>query len=209
MSPPAIGLVGLLSLSVIESGAALARDCPDDRVADVTLPGPGAGAPATVMIDGVLSPGEWDGAVSRGNPETGAVHVMRSGSYLNVAVVFPEGEGGFVDLFVSMCGETYALHASAKLGERRVTADSADWDWWNNAGWVANTTRVDSFEARTFLPAPVREFQIALDKFAGRLWGLRVELTSTDPGGSPAGSISIPAEGEWLLDTGERPTLQR
>jgi hypothetical protein len=66
-------------------------------------------------------------------------------------------------------GSIHDLHASAKLGERELQGGKwpGDWrNWWNNRGWVANVSQVESFEKRAFVLANVREYQI--ERFALR-----------------------------------------
>jgi hypothetical protein len=96
------------------------------------------------------------------------------------------------------------LHASAKLGERRFQNGAwPEWIWWNNQGWVANVSRVDSFEKRTFLPTNAREYQIRKSRFPGREWKVMIEfLTPAEPEWKttpyPAGCVNSNTKG-WLV----------
>jgi hypothetical protein len=128
-----------------------------------------AGKP--VMVDGKIGPGEWSDAAEAEGPGGARLYIKTSGDFVYVAVQFPAGRSGFTDIYLtSEDGGVYDLHASAKLGERRL--DGGKWpewsNWWNNRGWVANVSRVDSFEKRTFVPAGVREYQIERSRFVGR-----------------------------------------
>jgi hypothetical protein len=68
---------------------------------------------------------------------------------------------------------------------------------------MANVSRVDSFEKRTFLPTKVREFQIRRSRFRGAEWKVMVEfLTPAEPQWKvtpyPAGCSSTNTKG-WLV----------
>ena len=148
------------------------------------------------MIDGVLSPGEWDRAVVA-KTASGTMRMKQTAEFLYVAITFPKGRSGFTDLFISTdCKRAVDLHASAKLGERRA---NGDWSWWTNTDWIANVSRVDSFERRTFLPTNTREYQISLKKFAGSRWSVRAELSATNNEGRPYALASMPQRTTWLI----------
>lgn len=136
--------------------------------------------PSAVMIDGILSEGEWQKAARVDVPGTAELYFQRSDEFIYVAVKYTNSPSGIVDLYLSPReGEVYDLHASAKLGERQLRANQfSDWNWWNNRGWTANISHVDSFEKRTFLPAPIREYQIRCSRFPTRAWRVRFELTA-------------------------------
>ena len=136
--------------------------------------------PSAVMIDGVLSKGEWQKAARVDVPGIAELYFQRSPEFVYIAVEYTHAPSGIVDLYLSPAeGEIYNLHASAKLGERQMRNGSfPDWIWWNNRDWVANVSRVDSFEKHTFLPAPVREYQIRLARFTSVAWRMRFELTA-------------------------------
>lgn len=135
---------------------------------------------SAVMIDGVFSEGEWRHAVSVDVPDTARLYFQRSGDFVYIAVQYTSSPSGIVDLYVSPReGEVFDLHASAKLGERQWRGNSfPDWSWWNNHDWTANISHVDSFEKRTFLPAPIREYQIRHSRFGSNTWRVRFELTA-------------------------------
>ena len=135
---------------------------------------------SVVMIDGVLSEGEWQHAVSVDVPDTARLYFQRSADFVYVAVQYTNSPSGIVDLYLSPReGEVFDLHASAKLGERQLRGKTfPDWSWWNNHDWTANISHVDSFEKRTFLPAPIREYQIRHSRFGSNAWRVRFELTA-------------------------------
>ena len=137
-------------------------------------------ASSAVMIDGVFSQGEWQNAISVDVPGTAKLYFQRSVDFVYIAVQYTNSPSGIVDLYLSPReGEVYDLHASAKLGERQLRGTTfSDWSWWNNRDWTANISHVDSFEKRTFLPAPIREYQIRYSRFASSAWRLRFELTA-------------------------------
>jgi len=133
-----------------------------------------------VMIDGVLSKGEWQDSTRIEVPGVAHVYIQRSTEFVYIAFEYTHSPSGIVDLYLSPTeGEIYDLHASAKLGERQLNPEGfPDWAWWNNHDWTANVSRVDSFEKRTFLPTRVREYQIRRSRFPSKLWRLRFELTA-------------------------------
>ncbi len=135
---------------------------------------------SAVMIDGVLSKGEWQDAKRVEVPDVATLYFQQSAGSVYIAVEYTKQASGIVDLYLSPAeGEIYDFHASAKLGERKLQANTySDWAWWNNRDWTANVSHVDSFEKRTFLPAPVREYQIRCARFPSVSWRLRFELTA-------------------------------
>jgi len=132
------------------------------------------------MIDGVFSEGEWQHAVSVDVPGTAKLRFQRTADFIYIAVRYTNSLSGIVDLYLSPReGEIYDLHASAKLGERELRGNTfPDWTWWNNRDWTANVSHIDSFEKRTFLPAPIREYQIRYSRFGSSFWRVRFELTA-------------------------------
>lgn len=137
-----------------------------------------------VMVDGMLEASEWDEALVRDLAGLARIRIKHSEQNVFLAFELLNSNDGALDIYLSPSpGEIYDLRASAKLGERKL-ADHAwpEWKWWNNTGWVANTSRVDSFEKRSFLPTKIREFQISRTKFQGTQWKFMVEImTPADP----------------------------
>jgi hypothetical protein len=133
-----------------------------------------------VMVDGKIEPDEWSDAAELKMPNGARLCLKRAGEFVYVAVQFPVSRSGFTDLYISPeDGSIYDLHASAKLGERQMQSGKwPEWNiWWNNRGWVANVSRVDSFEKKTFLPANVREYQIQRSRFHGHEWRLMLNMS--------------------------------
>lgn len=144
-------------------------------------------AKRVVMIDGKLAPGEWGDATEFPLGNLAHVFVKQSDGYIWLAAERVAGEDFALDFYLQPAdGSLYDLHSSAKLGERRLQ-DSAwpdRWTWWNNDHWVANWSRVDSFQPPRFLPQKVREYQISRERFPGKTWRVMFELL-------------LPAEPEW------------
>jgi hypothetical protein len=162
-------LLALLLLFCIRSGATAA----DLRF---LVPHTASG----VMIDGTLSKDEWQDAKRIEVPGVATLYFEQSAESVYIAVEYSTSPSGIVDLYLSPAeGKIYDLHTSAKLGERQRHASAySDWTWWNNRDWTANVSRVKSFEKRTFLPTPVREYQIRRARFPSVTWRLRFELTA-------------------------------
>lgn len=130
------------------------------------------------MVDGSLEKGEWDDALVRNLPGLARIRIKHSEQYVFLAVELLDNDDGAVDLYLSPSpGEIYDLHASAKLGERKLADRNwPEWKWWNNIGWVANMSRVESFQKTSFLPTKIREFQIARTKFPTNHWKFMLEI---------------------------------
>jgi hypothetical protein len=133
-----------------------------------------------VMVDGFFSEGEWKSAARIEVPNVAELYFQESSEFVYIAVRYKNAPSGIVDLYLSPGdGQIYDLHASAKLGERQLHGTTfSEWQWWNNHEWIANTSRVDSFDKRSFLPSPIREYQIRRSRFASDTWRLRFELTT-------------------------------
>jgi len=155
-----------------------------------------------VMIDGVLSPNEWTDAEEVAVSGVATLYFQQSSDFVYIAVQYGNSSSGIVDLYLSPAeGEVYNLHASAKLGERKLEAKGyPNWVWWKNRDWTANVSRVDSFEKRTFLPTKVREFQIRRNRFPATTWRLRFELTVINANSEPQATTVFPS------GTGEKST---
>jgi hypothetical protein len=162
-------LVQLMALTLWMSTAAVAAE------PRVTAPHSGT----VVMVDGKLSPDEWRGATNVKVPGVANLYFKQAAGFVYLAVEYTRAESGIVDLYLSPGdGHIYDLHASAKLGERELSGGKwPEWTWWNNQDWVANVSRPDSWEKRTFLPTKVREYQILRTRFPASTWRLRFELT--------------------------------
>jgi len=164
--------------TILAGTLALVHIFSEAEVQDLRVPVPHT-QPA-IMIDGVLSPDEWQSAKMIDAAGVALLYFQQSADFVYIAVQYKTSPSGIVDLYLSPSeGEVYNLHASAKLGERKLQANGySDWSWWNNRDWTANVSRVHSFEARTFLPTPLREFQIRRARFPSVTWRLRFELTA-------------------------------
>jgi hypothetical protein len=136
-------------------------------------------SPQVAMIDGKLSSREWEDAARIEVPGVARVYLKQAGGYVFLAVEYTAAPSGIVDLYLFPGdGQIYDLHASAKLGERTLHGQTwPEWTWWTNRDWVANVSRVNSWEERSFLPEPVREYQILRSRFPAERWRIRLELT--------------------------------
>jgi hypothetical protein len=134
----------------------------------------------SVMIDGKISGNEWADAAHVELGAGGRLFFKTSGQYVYLAIRLPSNRSGFVDLYLAPGdGKLYDLHSSAKLGQRVFSGtDWPEWStWWNNSGWVANVSRVESFDQKKFLGENVREFQIDRNYFPGREWRIMLEIS--------------------------------
>jgi len=154
-----------------------------------------------VMLDGKLEPGQWSDATQVEMGGGARLRLKTSQQFAYIAVEFPATRSGFTDLYVALPdGRIYDLHASAKLGERRLLQGKwPEWrDWWNNKGWVANVSRVDSFEQRTFLPTTVRQYQIERSVFTGSEWNLAVDMSTQSTSSDDYSVVRWPASANEL-----------
>lgn len=146
------------------------------------------------MVDGKLSADEWKDASHIQVGQFADLYFKQAGGFVFVAVKYRRFSSGIVDLYIEPGdGRIYDLHASAKLGERELQQGKwPDWKWWNNREWVANVSRVDSWDKRTFLPEPVREYQILRSRFPAKGWWLRFELTAMAADAKPVTLVFPP-----------------
>jgi hypothetical protein len=134
----------------------------------------------SILVDGKISTAEWADAAKIELGGGAQLFVKQHDDYVLLAVIFPTGNNGFVDLFIAPDSrEIFDLHASAKLGERATSTPDKwpDWSWWNNKDWIANGSRVESFDEKKFLPENAREFQIKRTRFPGKEWRVRLVLS--------------------------------
>ena len=147
-----------------------------------------AGRPTPVLLDGRLSPGEWDDA--RAIPLTDSIRLLlkQVDGHVFLAIATGSRVPRVVDLFLADgSGQVHQLHASAQIGERALPDTLWEdmqpaWRWGNHVDWIANEAKVDAtqpadrpFAARLF-PADGTEFQIRRSRFSGTRWRLRVEV---------------------------------
>ncbi|MBI4749542.1 MAG: hypothetical protein HY774_13715 [Acidobacteria bacterium] len=97
----------------------------------------------SVLVDGQVSAGEWDDATEIKISDQITLAAKASGDFIFFAVKYPKPTYFGVDLYVnSVAGQLVNLHASAKPGERELRDGKwPDWTWWNNQGWMVNTSR--------------------------------------------------------------------
>lgn len=142
-------------------------------------------AKQVVMIDGKISPTEWQDAATTYAGDFARIYIKQTKEHVWLTVEFLRSKTGTLDLYISPGrGRPVNLHASAKLGQRILQngAWPEEWTWWNNDGWVANVSRVDSWDKRSFMPETVREFQIARSWFPNGEFRIMVEMmTPAEP----------------------------
>jgi hypothetical protein len=113
-----------------------------------------------VLIDGKIASDEWQDAMSFAVDTSTTLMLKSTDEYLFVAILAPPGKTVIVDIYILNNGHILNLHASAKLGQRVFNGTWQEWSWWNNAQWVANTSRPTRFDKPEFLEESAREFQI-------------------------------------------------
>jgi hypothetical protein len=174
------------------------------------------GKPGPVLLDGRLSPGEWDDAAVVPIGDSVRMLVKQVGGHVLVAVSSGARVGRPVDLYLQDASGTISqLHASMQIGERvhrdtLWTGDAPAWHWGNHVDWIANETKLDSkqptggtFSSRLF-PGDGTEFQIRRSRFLGREWRVWVEMNAFP--GTEGGPIFFPRNA--TRDTGTWAVLQ-
>jgi hypothetical protein len=187
-------------LRSMAAATALAACVPAMAGGAIDVPGGSA-----ILLDGRCDPDEWAGA--REQPlADGAMLRLKQGPddlYLCVQPRQPTWFG--VDLYIARPGEKpFNLHASAKLGERVWLTDRwSDFKWWDQAGWVANTSRGVVFEKREFLPDHAKEFQVRRSRVGSKPFQLMVEIHGEQSVASPAQARADQPAGWFTISVGQ------
>lgn len=141
-----------------------------------------------VLLDGQLTPGEWDDA--RVVPITDSLRLLvkQGGGHVFLAVATGSRIPRPVEIYLDDASDSlYVLHASAQIGERAFgdtlwEGRVPPWRWGNHVGWIANEAKEDEtrpaglpFRQRLF-PADVTEFQIRRTRFSGDRWRVRIDV---------------------------------
>jgi hypothetical protein len=96
---------------------------------------PAAGAPT---IDGVLSPGEWDGAVIDSMSDGSLLYWMYRGTTLSVAIA--GSDLGAINLAIAGPDDVWVLHSSAALGSLHYTAEPSGWTQVSGFTWCCRSS---------------------------------------------------------------------
>lgn len=146
-------------------------------------------AGSAVLPDGRMESAEWKDAALISFGDHGLARVKRDDDYLYVGVQPATTQMFGIDLYFDDGRPTVLnLHASASLGERDGSGDTwPEWSWWNNRDWIANVTRVESWEPRKFLRDDAKEFQIRLNRFGRSAIGFGLDVATRD------GALMLPA----------------
>lgn len=141
--------------------------------------------PATVIADGRFEAGEWTRAAAYALAEGVILYLMADQERLYVATSSRSSGARYTDLYLAdATGCLVNLHASMRLGERRLPADGwgdalPAWSWGNNRGWTANAVRAVRTRSPdgslVFDPFDGQEFVIDRSRFQGELL-VRVEV---------------------------------
>lgn len=158
-------------------GACLAVFAADSFAKAVKVP---SGGP--IMTDGICEETEWKGSAKIAADNVYSVRAAKSTEYLNLCIERSDESMFWADVFASTGGtELFTLHASAKLGERKLDGAkwkdwTSDWPWWTISGWWANTLRPTN---QGYLPHRAIEFQISRRRFAGRSIRMMLAIEGT------------------------------
>jgi hypothetical protein len=158
----------------------------------------------TVIIDGKITPLEWSDAKVLSVGDSVQVFLKASGEYLLIAVEAAPAENIYIDLYTKNGTTVRDFHASAKLGQRLSNNGSwTDWNWGNNKGWVANVSRINSIENKTFFNENSREFQIEKSLFKNNEALLFITMgimnSSNDSDKKIPADANITEPSKWIL----------
>jgi hypothetical protein len=141
-----------------------------------------------VLIDGKFSEQEWTDARMLLIQDSIKLYFKQSKEYVYIGIqpTAKEYSSGWVDLFLADEAKgIYNLHASRKLGERRLTGEQwGGWDqWWTNEGsWRANYSRPDDVRENdrwrvVQLKDEGWEFQISKWRFSSSQWKIMFDIS--------------------------------
>jgi len=168
-----------------------------------------------VLLDGIMTPAEWDDALKVKIHERIDFLVKVNAGHLFLALKFRDAAGVIVDLWLTSDDKTvYQMHSSGQLSEgvfklpieegptELSMGHTTDWDaneiksyQKKKDEWVA-AGRPGGMEVyrKVLYPSDGKEFQIMLSKFSSNTLKLRFKS------GDPEGLVTYP-EGSTLIDT--------
>lgn len=135
--------IGELSPTNTFAPTTIPTETPD--LAFLSIP---AGVPEA--IDGVISPGEWDAALSEPFVDGSEIFLMQQDGYLYVAIRANVDEAVAGNIYLFSGNEISIHHASAALGTGRYEKDAAGWQLTQAFVWRCRETS-DSEAARDAL----------------------------------------------------------
>ncbi|EMR01428.1 hypothetical protein ADICEAN_03439 [Cesiribacter andamanensis AMV16] len=141
-----------------------------------------------IMVDGKFSDREWVDARTLLVRDSIRLYFKQTKEYVYIGIqpLAKEYSSGWIDLFVADEGQgIYNLHASRKLGERRLA--DGQWEgwkeWWTNEGsWRANYSRPDDIrESDRWKVVQLKdegwEFQISKRRFSSSQWKIMFDIS--------------------------------
>lgn len=117
------------------SPASPATETPPADRPNIEVP---AGSPP--VLDGVLSPGEWDGAYEDRLSDGGRLFLMQDGDYMYVAIRANGTGSGVGSLCVERGDQVSILHSSAALGTAVYTRNGGAWQKARDFQWRCRST---------------------------------------------------------------------
>ena len=161
---------------------------------------------SAVLPDGQCEASEWAGAREVPLPDGVTLRLQQSPDFLYLCIQPRQPAWFGVDLYIARRGEApFNLHASAKLGERVWKADRwSDFVWWDQSGWVANTSRGVVFERREFLPDRAKEIQVSRARLGAQPFQLMVEIHGERSVVAPEQSRSDQPGGWFTVSFGQQ-----
>ncbi len=109
------------------------------------------------VLDGQLTPGEWDGALRQEFTDGGELWLLRSGDYLYLAVRvnFAAPQDVVSAVCLARGDQVFILHSSASLGTAIFQRDAAQWEATQTFAWALGEPPTDPTAAeqqrQTFL----------------------------------------------------------
>lgn len=157
---------------------------------------------SSVMIDGRFEDAEWFKAQRVVMSDSVNFYIMqdKENIYWCLRGLFKKPTLGGVDFYMLVDNNLINFHASAQLGERKLSGnDYGEWTWWNNERWVANVVRIDKLAERKFHMDEAKEFQLRKSRFDTTTIKIMVEVSHPKQLGFKFPAAATPtATTNWL-----------
>jgi hypothetical protein len=174
------------------------------------------------MLDGLISPGEWDNALTFEAGLHAKILLRQDGDYFYIGIDCRDVIRPSINLELAEDStEVWQFHVGAQIGERIVTRESTrrenpTWLWSYSDNWMANEMRWDYDEmdrlkeeaggewlaedfAKVAFPSHGAEYQFRKTRFDASRYYFRLHLFFLDPPGHKLDPVVFP-EGTAMGD---------
>ncbi|HEY1023583.1 MAG TPA: hypothetical protein VGE26_00345 [Sphingobacteriaceae bacterium] len=157
----------------------------------------------SVLPDGKFSENEWKDAYVMPVSDSLMLYIKQDAENIYWCLRGMQNRPSLagVDFYITHHDSLINLHASAKLGERKLTGGGyGDWNWWNNENWIANVARFNAFTGTRFLPDEAKEFQLRKIRFSNQAIRLMLQEDNLKNPNPPFPAGSSPNDTtKWLI----------